>query len=57
LPQKQPPVQLLFLGNIDSFAVPFVEEPGVDHSKDKGLPEDVNLPAAHIHGELVFGCK
>ena len=54
---KQTPVQHLFLGNIMSFAVPFVEEPGVDHSNYNSVPEGVTSSAAQFHEELVFGCK
>ena len=49
--------QHLFLWNIESCAVPFVEEPGVDHGKDNGVPEDGTVPAAGFHGVLIFGCK
>ena len=31
-------------------AVPLVEEPGVDHSKHDGAPEDVHVPASGLHG-------
>ena len=51
------PVQHLFLGNIESFAVPFVEETGVNHSNDSSVPEDVTVSATQFHEELVFGCK
>ncbi|KAL7370901.1 hypothetical protein ABVT39_013794 [Epinephelus coioides] len=54
---KPSPVQHLFLGNIVSFAVPLVEEPGVDHGKNDGVQEDVNVPVVRFHRELVFCSK
>ncbi|KAF3837647.1 hypothetical protein F7725_009415, partial [Dissostichus mawsoni] len=40
-----------------SFALPLVEEPGVDHSKDDGVPEDVHVPASGLHGDLYLAVK
>lgn len=54
---KLSPVQYLFLSHLQSFTVPLVEESGVNHSKDDGVPEDVNVPVVGFHGELVLGSK
>ena len=54
---KLSPVQCLFLRHLQSFTVPLVEEPGVDHRKDDGVPEDVHVPAAGFHGNLYLAAN
>ncbi len=50
-------VHYLLLWHLESLAVSLVEEPGVDHSKGDGVPEDVHVPTPGFQVELVFRCE
>lgn len=51
------PVQNHLLRKAESLAFALVQEPGIDHSKDNGVPEDVYVPVVGFYTELIFGCK